>query len=159
VAELIVGIAPGLADRIASIKYQEIESFGVVVPKDSSSLKPFAGLVPTDDDFFSAVSRDTIPDDKYRGFTFHFKPGILGTEQKLKKVCDVLEVTQDQVMETHEKLNIVPSLRLGHYDLIEEINNELEGDDLYISGNFFAGLSIEDCVSRSKAEVERMVNS
>ncbi len=159
VPELAVGLAPELADKIAMIKYQRIESYGVVVPKESSMLKPFAGLVPTDDVFFSAVSRDTVPHKNLRGFTFHFKPGILSNEQKLEKVCEVLGVAKDQIIETHEKLNIVPSLRLGHYELIDQIDQELASIDLFISGNYFAGLSIEDCVSRSKTEVERMVKS
>jgi protoporphyrinogen oxidase len=121
-------------------------------------LKPFAGLVPTNDDFFSAVSRDTVPDEKYRGFTFHFKPEILDKAQKLKKACEVLGINEDQVIESHEKLNIVPSLRLGHKELIQSIEDRLKGTNLFLSGNYFAGLSIEDCVSRSKTEVERMVS-
>lgn len=157
VADLIVGIHPSLADKVAEIKHQKIESFAVVVPKDATEIQSFAGLVPTNDDFFSAVSRDTVPNENYRGFTFHFKPGILSREQKLQKVCEVLGIRKDQIIEIREKLNIVPSLRLGHNELIEEIDNLLKGDDLFISGNYFAGLSIEDCVSRSKAEVERMV--
>ena len=157
VPDLIVGIEPELADKIAKIKYQRIESFGVVIPNEATELKPFAGLVPTDDDFFSVVSRDTVPDENYRGFTFHFKPDILSTEQKLEKVCEVLGVNKDQIIDAREKLNIVPSLRLGHYELIDEIDSLLKGGDLFISGNYFAGLSIEDCVSRSRKEVDRMV--
>ena len=156
VPDLIVGILPTVADKVAKIKNQKIESFGVVVSKDATEIKPFAGLVPTDDDFFSAVSRDTVPDENYRGFTFHFKPDMLSTEQKLEKVCEVLGIKSSQIVEIYEKLNIVPSLRIGHYELIDEIDNLLKGSDLFISGNYFAGLSIEDCVSRSKMEVARM---
>lgn len=157
VPDLIAGIDQGLAGKVSSIKYQKIESFGVVVSKEASNLKPFAGLVPTNDDFFSAVSRDTVPNEKYRGFTFHFKPNLMDSEQKLKKACEVIGVSAEQVIETFEKLNIVPSLRLGHYALIDEIDVLLKDSSLYLSGNFFAGLSIEDCVSRSKTEVERMI--
>jgi len=156
VSELISGIDEGLAGKINSIKFQKIESFGVIVAKDASNLKPFAGLVPTNDDFFSAVSRDTVPNEKYRGFTFHFKPDLMDSGQKLRKACEVIGVSPVQVVETHEKLNIVPSLRLGHYELIDDIDKDLAAQNLYLSGNYFAGLSIEDCVSRSKAEVERM---
>ena len=145
---LVEGIDNELAERLRSILYQKIESFGLVVAKDASGLKPFAGLVPTNDNFFSAVSRDTVPNEKYRGFTFHFKPGILDKEQKLKKACEVLGISEDQVIETHEKLNIVPSLRLGHKELIESIDAKLKDTNLFLSGNYFAGLSIEDCVSR-----------
>jgi len=156
---LIAGVAPDVVDRIAKIKYQKIESYGVIVPKDATRLKPFAGLVPTNDDFFSAVSRDTVADHDYRGFTFHFKPDILSIEQKQQKVCTVLGVEKNQLIETQEKINIVPSLRLGHYELIDEIDALLKDGNLFLSGNYFAGLSIEDCVVRSKEEVERMVKS
>jgi len=156
--QLIAGISAELAEKISRIKFQEIESYGVVVAKENLDLKPFAGLVPVNDDFFSVVSRDTVPDERYRGFTFHFKPNILTTEQKQERVCKVLGIKPDQIIESYNKLNIVPSLRLGHYDLVNEIDQYLKDGDLYISGNYFAGLSVEDCVSRSKTEVERMMN-
>ena len=156
---MIAGVAPDVVDRIAKIKYQKIESYGVIVSKDATRLKPFAGLVPTNDHFFSAVSRDTVADHDYRGFTFHFKPDILSVEQKQQKVCTVLGVEKNQLIETQEKINIVPSLRLGHYELIDEIDALLKDGNLFLSGNYFAGLSIEDCVVRSKEEVERMVKS
>ncbi len=157
VPALLNGISPELAGRMAAIKNQMIESLGVILPKDATPLKPFAGLVPVNDDFFSVVSRDTVPDDNFRGFTFHFKPEVLSFEQKIEKVCQVLGIEKDQIIEAHEKLNIVPSLRLGHYDLVKDIDEQLKGSHLFISGNYFAGLSIEDCVQRSKAEVGRMV--
>ncbi|MCK5280076.1 MAG: hypothetical protein KAK04_16090, partial [Cyclobacteriaceae bacterium] len=87
------------------------------------------------------------------------KPDILSTEQKLEKVCKVLGIKKDQILDTREKLNIVPSLRLGHYELVDEIDQLLEDQNLFLSGNYFAGLSIEDCVCRSKAEVDRMVKT
>ena len=157
VPELMVDMAPKVADVVAKIKFQEIESFGVVVPSSSTEMKPFAGLVPTDEDFFSAVSRDTVPDDQYRGFTFHFKSEKLSGEEKLDKVCEVLGVKQLDIVASQEKKNIVPSLRLGHYDLVAELDDLLAGGSLYMGGNYFAGLAIEDCVTRSKAEVERML--
>jgi len=153
---LLINFAPELAEKISEINFQKIESLGVFVAKDAMDLKPFAGLVPINDDFFSAVSRDTVPDESYRAFTFHFKPELLTTDQKLEKACKVLGITKDQIIESHEKLNIVPSLRLGHYELIDEVDQLLKGQNLFLSGNYFAGLSIEDCVSRSKMEAERM---
>ncbi len=155
--ELIQPIEPEIAEKISKIQFQAIESFGVVVQKNDTDLKPFAGLVPVDDVFFSVVSRDTVPDDKHRGFTFHFKPGVLTKEQKVQKACEILKVDENQILEMKEKLNIVPSLRLGHYQLLDEIDALLKGKNIFLSGNYFAGLAIEDCVSRSKAEVERIV--
>lgn len=155
-AKLLSTVAPDLTAMLSEIKHQNIESFGVVVERKSLDVKPFAGLVPVNDDFFSVVSRDTVPDARYRGFTFHFKPGLLDKNQKISRVCSILQIKPEDILTSWEKLNIVPSLRLGHYDLIGEINDLLSDRNLFISGNYFAGLSIEDCVSRSKAEVDRM---
>ncbi len=155
---LLNHISTQIAEKISKIKFQKIESLGVILPKDATTIVPFAGLVPIKDDFFSAVSRDTVPDEKFRGFTFHFKPGLLTGDQKIEKICGVLGISKDKIIESYEKLNIVPSLRLGHYELIDEIDQLLKGQNLFLSGNYFAGLSIEDCVSRSKSEVGRMVN-
>lgn len=153
---LLNNISTELADKISKIRFQKIESFGVVVPKEATSIKPFAGLVPINDDFFSAVSRDTVPDENFRGFTFHFKPELLTADQKVEKICKVLGISKDQIIVSNEKLNLVPSLRLGHYELIDEIDQLLKKQNLFLSGNYFTGLSIEDCVSRSKEEVARM---
>jgi protoporphyrinogen/coproporphyrinogen III oxidase len=155
--KLLEKISPELSTKISKIKFQKIESLGVVIPKDASKLKNFAGLVPLDEDFFSAVSRDTIPDENYRGFTFHFKPDKMTQKEKTEKICNVLGITEDLILETRERVNIVPSLRLSHYELIDEIDALLKNDNLFLSGNYFAGLSIEDCVSRSKTEVRRML--
>ena len=156
--KLIGSVSSELADQISKIKFQKIESMGVIVPKEASGLKPFAGLVPLEDAFFSAVSRDTIPNKDYRGFTFHFKPELLSKNQKIEKICAVLGISVDQVIELHERLNIVPSLRLGHKELVNGIDALLKDTNIFLSGNYFAGLSIEDCVSRSKTEIERMIN-
>jgi protoporphyrinogen oxidase len=158
VPELISEFAPDIADKISTIKYQSVESMGVVVGKDDVELKPFAGLVPTHDDFYSVVSRDTVPHEKYRGFSFHFKPGKLSKTKKIDRICRIMDVKENQLQQIVEKTNIVPSLRLGHYELIAEVDTMLKGKNLFVTGNYFAGLSIEDCVSRSKQEVQRMVH-
>ncbi len=154
---LIGKIAPDAAELITGIHYVKVESFGVMIPKDASPLKPFAGLVPLNEDFYSVVSRDTVPHDKYRGFTFHFKPDVLDKAQKISKVCEVLHIEESKIVAILEKTNIVPALRPGHYELMAAIDQHLEGRQLFVSGNYFDGLAIEDCVSRSKAEADRMV--
>ncbi len=156
---LLTSIAPEIAQKVSGIPWQKVESLGVVVHKEAMDMKPFAGLVPVQGDFFSVVSRDTVADENYRGFTFHFKPDVLSREEKLDQVCAVLKIGVENVLKIHEKTNVIPSLRLGHYGLVNEIDGLLEGKNLFLSGNYFAGLSIEDCVSRSKSEVCRMKES
>jgi oxygen-dependent protoporphyrinogen oxidase len=157
VPELLKGIDGTLAEKVSKIQYRPVESLGIIIKKDATDIKLFAGLVPTDDHFFSAVSRDTVPDEDYRGFTFHFKPGALSKEQKVKRICEILHISENDIIGMMEANNVVPALRLGHYDIVNEIDGLLKGKQLYMSGNYFAGLSIEDCVSRSKTEVSRLL--
>jgi protoporphyrinogen oxidase len=40
-------------------------------------------------------------------------------------------------------------------DVIESLDRALAGGKLGVTGNWFLGVSIEDCVTRSRAEHER----
>ena len=40
---------------------------------------------------------------------------------------------------------------------LEEIDRRLPGSGLYITGNYFGGLAIEDCSLRSAKEAERLL--
>jgi oxygen-dependent protoporphyrinogen oxidase len=51
----------------------------------------------------------------------------------------------------------LPSLALGHAAIAEEIDRHLPGSGLYITGNYFGGLAIEDCSLRSAKEAERLI--
>ena len=55
----------------------EIESQSVLLRAETTPTPRLSGIIGRDDDFFSAVSRDPIPDARYRAFTFHFRPGRL----------------------------------------------------------------------------------
>ena len=45
-SNLIGSFEPQISEMVSKIKYQLIESFGVVVEKEETDLKSFAGLVP-----------------------------------------------------------------------------------------------------------------
>jgi oxygen-dependent protoporphyrinogen oxidase len=55
-----------------------------------------------------------------------------------------------------EKAVVLPSPVLGHHEIVGEIDRLIAGTRLAITGNYFAGLAIDDCVSRSKQEVSRV---
>ncbi len=74
-ASMLRGDFPELAEPLARVATATVETIGVAVAREKLSLEPMAGIVPADDIFFSAVTRDTVPGDPYRGFAFHFKPG------------------------------------------------------------------------------------
>jgi UDP-galactopyranose mutase len=55
-----------------------------------------------------------------------------------------------------ERRAVLPSPVVGHREIVAELDRALEGGCLALTGNWFGGLSIEDCVLRSRAEWERV---
>jgi oxygen-dependent protoporphyrinogen oxidase len=152
-SEFLRNILPDAAARLAAIKVARVESLGVTVRKESVGLPPFAGLIPVDDVFFSVVSRDTVVDPAYRGFTFHFKQG-LDRAGKMRRITEVLGT--DKFEAFSENAAVLPSPLPGHETIVGDIDRLIEGKRVYITGNYFSGLAIEDCVSRSWAEFVRL---
>jgi protoporphyrinogen/coproporphyrinogen III oxidase len=150
---LLKNVLPEAAARLSEIKIAPVESLGVMVRKDAIGLPPFAGLIPVDDVFFSVVSRDTIADAVYRGFTFHFKPG-LDRARKISRIAGVLGT--DKFVASSENSAVLPSPLPGHEKIVGDIDRLIEGKRVFITGNYFSGLAIEDCVSRSSAEFSRL---
>jgi protoporphyrinogen oxidase len=155
-ATLLENISPNISKILKEIPISTVESFAVKVPKDAIKLKPFAGLIGAEEDFYSVVSRDTLPDEKYRGFTFHFKAGHLDEQQKLQKISKVLNISLEQIIDKKNKINMLPTLNPKHKALIEKVDKELQNQPLAIIGNYFQGVSLEDCASRSFAEFNRL---
>jgi protoporphyrinogen/coproporphyrinogen III oxidase len=155
-SKLLRDVNPAIANHLGQLKAAEVDSVGVIVKKENISLKPVAALISPNDVFYSVVSRDTVPDDNYRGFTFHFKPG-LDDKTKRARITDVLGVTFSKIEHTVSKVNTVPSLRLGHHQWLDSMDTMLAGKkNLLLTGNYFGGMAIEDCVSRSRSEFERL---
>ncbi len=53
-------------------------------------------------------------------------------------------------------MNFVPSLKISHNDLAGEIEKSISGSRLFLTGNYFDGMALEDCVSRSLKEFLRL---
>jgi oxygen-dependent protoporphyrinogen oxidase len=144
-----------LATAIAGVKTVTVESMGVVLPRARCWMPECAFVVPVDDAFFSCVTRDPIPDPERRGFTFHFKPGV-PREAKLARVSEVLRVRREELGEPAEQRVTLPAPALGHAAIVRDLDAALAGGKLALTGNYFAGLAIEDCVQRSNAEWRRV---
>ena len=155
-SQLLVNCFPVIAEQLAQIPTVTVDSLGIIIPKDAVKLPPLAGIIATDDAFFSAVSRDTVPHPIYRGFTFHFKPGRCDQNAKIQRICDVLGIRRQRITETFAKQNTLPALNIGHNELIARIDEQLNGKPLGLAGNYFTGVSIEECVSRSRNEALRL---
>ena len=154
-SHLLQTVDPDISRHLGSLKAASVDSVGVVLRKSDLSIKPVAAIISPNDIFFSAVSRDTVSDDNYRGFAFHFRPGE-SDEAKMRRITDVLGIGEDKIIHKHTVLNTVPSLRLGHREWLEKMDSLLAGKNLLLTGNYFGGMAIEDCVSRSLNESKRL---
>ncbi|MEW8047686.1 MAG: protoporphyrinogen oxidase, partial [Candidatus Thiodiazotropha sp.] len=138
------------------IEMASIESHAVLVRADRVRLPPLAGIIGVDDDFYSVVSRDPVPDETYRAFTFHFRPNGLDEAGRMTRISEVLGLDM-QAVESHVGCsNRLPALRLGHHERISWIDNALQGGSLALTGNWFSGVSIEDSLIRSNQECQRL---
>jgi UDP-galactopyranose mutase len=144
-----------VATQIARIRTIRVESVGVVLPRERCWMPEVAFVVPVDDVFHSAVTRDPFPDPSRRAFAFHFKPGR-SREEKLARMAEVLRVDRAELGGAVDQELTLPAPALGHGDLVREIDRCLAGGRLVVTGNYFQGLAIEDCILRSNDEWRRV---
>ncbi|HUK65183.1 MAG TPA: FAD-dependent oxidoreductase [Anaeromyxobacteraceae bacterium] len=154
-AQLLRQVAPELASRVARVKETRVESLGFAVRAEAVHLPVSMFLIPRDDLFYSVVTRDSVPDKGFRGFAVHFKPG-LSREARLERAARILALEPRRLEDVTERVSVLPSPVLGHENLVREIDRLLAKERLCATGNWFSGLSIEDCLQRSRAEWERV---
>lgn len=147
---------PELSSILSSIRISAIDTVGVAVKAGATKLPPLAGIIGTDNKFFSAVSRDTIKHEAYRGFAFHFREG-LDENAKTDIICDVLGINPAAIENRVEKRNFTPMLQVGHDKLVSAVDAMIGNTPLLLTGNYFGGLAIEDCIIRGKAEAQRLM--
>jgi UDP-galactopyranose mutase len=128
---------------------------GVVLPRERCWMPACAFVVPVDDLFHSAVTRDPFPDPSRRAFTFHFKPG-LARAARLARMAEVLRVPAGELGAPIETRWTLPAPAVNHAQTVAEIDRLLAGGRLALCGNYFDGLAIEDCVQRSGREWARV---
>lgn len=144
-----------LASHLSSIGSVTVDTLGVVLPRGKAWMPECAFLVPVDDQFFSCVTRDPFPDPEHRAFAFHFRPGLTQAE-RLRRALEVLRVTEADLLHVAERSRTLPAPALGHGAIVADLDHHLAGGKLLLTGNYFDGLAIEDCVSRSFAEWKRV---
>ncbi len=144
-----------LATAISRVKTVTVESMGVVLPRARCWMPECAFVVPVDDLFFSCVTRDPVPDPERRAFAFHFRPGV-ARDEKLARMAELLRVAPQELGAPVEQRLTLPSPALGHAEIVRGVDAALAGGKLAVTGNYFAGLAIEDCVVRSNEEWARI---
>jgi oxygen-dependent protoporphyrinogen oxidase len=157
-AGLLADLYPEVARRLARFPMVASEAMGVVLPAGKTALPPLAGLIGSDDSFWSVVTRDPVPHETLRGYTFHFRPGVLDRAGKLKRIAEVLGARTDDFPHVMETVNRLPAPNVEHIALADEVLALLAREPLALVGNYLNGLSIGDCAERAVIEAERLLN-
>lgn len=155
-AALLADSFPELSAAIQSIETVTVESLGMRIARAKCWMPECAFVVPVDDIFFSAVTRDPFPDPNWRAFAFHFRAGQT-RDQKIRCICNLLRAEPSDLDQITEHTTTLPAPRINHPKAIAEIRKQIEGKrGLALVGNYFNGLAIEDCISQSFSEWQRI---
>jgi UDP-galactopyranose mutase len=155
-AALLRGPAPELAALVSRVQEASVDTLGLVVRAERVAAIPTSMfLVPFEDAFHSIVTRDSVPDTTWRAFAFHFRPGK-AREERLARALRALGLGREDVADLAERSTVLPSPVLGHEELVREVDRLSAGSRLCVTGNWFGGLSLEDCVQRSREEWGRV---
>lgn len=146
----------GARAAAGAIGMAEIETLVLAFRAADLSLPPLAGLIAVDEPFYSAVSRDFLPDPAYRACAFHFRPGALAPQDQVERACAALGAAPERIAAQAWVANRLPALRPGTAALVEALDRDLAGSRLAVTGNWFLGVSIEDALTRSRAEMDRL---
>jgi UDP-galactopyranose mutase len=146
---------PALAAALAPVKTVTVDTLSVVLPRERCWMPEIAFVIPAEDLFHSAVTRDPFPDPKYRAFSFHFKSGV-SPEAQQKRMEEVLRCPASAFGTPERRQTLLPAPALGHDRVVAELDRLLAGKRLALTGNYFQGLAIEDCVQRSFGEFARV---
>lgn len=156
-ARLLGPLLPDAAAALAQVQTTAIDSTGAVFDRQALAFPRLAGLAPLDDVFFSVVSRDVVPDPARRGLAFHFRTG-LPLDQRVARIAAVTGGRAEDFVHVAERRHVLPSLRLGQAEIVSAVERAIAGSGVYLTGNYFAGLSLEDCALRSTAEAARLLS-
>lgn len=144
-----------LSDMLTSVQSSKSIAINVLVDKNEVTWNPIAGIVPLSNHFYSAVSHDMLPSDKWRSFTFHFPGNGLSFAERVEVISQTLGTGVDTRSNTVSYGHTLPALRISHLHFAQKAEPYLEYSGLFLLGNYFKGMSLEDCVCRSRDEALR----
>jgi protoporphyrinogen oxidase len=147
-----------LAGLLSEIAIAEITSVSVAILQKSTNLPQLAGVIAPYEPFYSAVSRDYLADPVHRGFTFHFPTGQIDPSRQIGRIREILGIPKEQlaaIAYTHN--HRLPALKTNHMERVAHIDQVLAGTGIALAGNYFLGVSIEDCLIRSTNEWQRIM--
>jgi len=159
VASLLKDINPKLSELLSEFPIQNIESTGLILEKEKPGVEPLTFVIPLQGACYSMVTRDVLTDEKYRGFAFHFEENDITNGEQIGTMAELLSVSQSELSPITKANHTLPLIKTGHQDRMSEIKSEAEKSGVYLTGNYFKGLSLEDCVERSNQEAQRYLGN
>ncbi|MGQ4006203.1 NAD(P)-binding protein [Francisellaceae bacterium CB300] len=159
--ELLKDILPKISSHPNRPTTSKLTSIGIVATKSNlKQIKDLAGLIGKEQFFYSAVSRDIIADEGLRAIVFHCKDHTNNEAILISKIAKLLKINQNQILHTEIKYQSLPKYDKNHTKFIDDLNSELKNqNNLYITGNFFDRLAIENCIRRSNSEFNRIISN
>jgi len=156
--EMLSSVSPNLSAHLREYQTKNITSRTVVLPKEQVTFDFVSFVIPLQGACLAMVTRDVMPHHESRGFSFHFEEDHKSQSDQEQFMSELLGVKPDIISNTKVAKHQLPVLELGHGTRIEKIKQLAEKDNIYLTGNYFNGLSLEDCVERSTQEFERYLN-
>ena len=142
-----------VARILDAIFVSKILSCAIEVNSSKLDLRRLAGIIGSQNsDYYSIVSADPFVSAQSgtRGFVIHFKyQPKLSKESLVENICMIFKINQNDILHFHTKEQSVPMLKVGHQTLVEKVDKLLFGTNIYLTGNYFNRLAVEDCVERS----------
>lgn len=152
---LLAEISTPIADLLAKIKLSQLTSINVLIDSSKLNLKKIAGIINTGDLFLSAVTGDLSGSMDLRSLTFHFSEEQT-YEMRLEIICKVLGIDTKDILDIQQTSHVLPSITVADVDVVSSVKELLPKEKgVYLLGNYFYGLSLEDCVYRSTEESVR----
>ncbi|MCZ4696250.1 FAD-dependent oxidoreductase [Ancylomarina euxinus] len=146
-----------LADLLSEFPIQNLESMTLILEKDKPGIEPVTFVIPLQGACYSMVTRDVLPDEKYRGFACHFQQDDASNGEQATTMARLLAV--DEIPQPVKANHTLPLIKVGHKERLAAIISQAQKTGIYITGNFFNGLSLEDCVERSNEEAKRYLGN
>jgi len=157
VSSLLKGINSELAELLSEFPIQNLESTALILDKDKPGIEPVTFVIPLQGACYSMVTRDVLADEKYRGFACHFQQNDASNGEQKETMAKLLSV--DEIPQTVKASHTLPLIKVGHKERMAAIISQAQKTGVYITGNFFNGLSLEDCVERSNEEANRYLGN
>lgn len=158
-SKLISPINNKLSQILSTFYCNDIKTKSYIIDKKKISVDKLSFIIPIqEDNCFSMTTRDVKTDTQYRGFSFHFKPE---TKAQIEDniVSTIFNLDNHKQFFAEETTHLLPRISKQHKTIRKNLISEIEKSDFYITGNFFNGLSLEDCVERSRHEYERYTSN